>query len=131
MAEEAAGVREYTRTLELLNGVPDDYKKTAALRAEASYEKAKNAIYQEDWTTAAELLGSMDREGLRRKYRDIEQLYLQACEGAGIDPYPAPAGEPEVPAETPAAEDKTPEPEAAPAETPVPDPFLVIEDEQP
>ena len=131
MAEEAAGVREFTRTLELLNGVPDDYKKTAALRAEASYEKAKNAIYQEDWTTAAELLGSMDREGLRRKYRDIEQLYLQACEGAGIDPYPAPTGVPEVPAETPAAEDKTPEPEAASAETPVPDPFLVIEDEQP
>ena len=131
LAEEAVGVREFTRTLELLNGIPDDYKKTAALRAEASYEKAKNAIYQEDWTTAAELLGSLDREGLRRQYRDIEQLYLQACEGAGIDPYPTPAEEPAAPAETPAPAENTPEPEAAPAETPVPDPFLVTEDEQP
>lgn len=129
LAEEAVAVREFTRTLELLSGVPDDYKKTAALRAEASYEKAKNAIYQEDWATAAELLGSMDREGLRRQYRDIEQLYLQACEGAGIDPYPTPAAEPEVPAETPVPAENTPEPEAAPTETPVPDPFLVTEDE--
>ena len=136
LAAEAADDREYTLALELLRDIPDDYKKTGSIRAEATYEKAKAATRREEWTEAAELLGSLDRQALKRQYRDIENLYLQACEKAGINPYPetpAPT-EPDSPTENP---DNTPapadggQPAAEPTETPAPDPFLVTEDEQP
>ena len=133
LAVDAADDREFTLALELLSGVPDEYRNTAALRAEASYEKAKIAIRQEDWTTAAELLGTLNRTALRRKYRDIETLYLQACEKAGIDPYPVtptPSPAPETP--TPPVSTHRPEqPVPAPSPGITPDPFLVTEDDHP
>ena len=133
LAVDAADDREFTLALELLSGVPDEYRNTAALRAEASYEKAKIAIRQEDWTTAAELLGTLNRTALRRKYRDIETLYLQACEKAGIDPYPV-TPTPSPAPETPTPPVSTPRPEQpVPAPSPgiTPDPFLVTEDDHP
>ena len=118
LAAAAADDREYTLALELLAGVPDDYRDTADLRIEATYQKAKTAVRQEDWSTAAELLGGLNRAALRRKYRDIEDLYRQACLGAGINP----DEETPVPESTP-----EPEPEPTPA-APAEDPFLVTED---
>ena len=76
--------------------------------------RPKAAIRREDWT-AAQLLGSLDREGLRRQYRDIENLYLQACEKAGINPYPETPVPPET-TETPPAPGETP-----PNRRPLPD----------
>ena len=122
LAQDAADDREYTLALELLAGIPDEYEETRALRAEASYQKAKTAVKQEDWAAAAELLRNVDRQALRRKYRDAEELYLRACREAGIEAYPE-----EETAETPAPA-STPGPEE---ETSEPDPFLVTEDEQP
>ena len=75
------------------------------------------------------MLGSLDRQALRRQYRDIENLYLQACEKAGINPYPETPAPPE-PTESPEPPAENTEQSAAePTETPVPDPFLVTEEE--
>ena len=136
LARKAASDQEYTLALELLEGVPDDFEKAGALRAEASYHKAKSAIRQENWAVAAELLGSLNREALRRTYRDIETLYLEACEKAGIVPYPeTPSPDPEsteASAASPAPPTASPE---KPTPAPTPDasvnPFLVTEDDQP
>ena len=132
LAEEAVDDREFTLALELLRDIPDDYKKTGSIRAQATYEKAKAATRREDWAEAAELLGSLNREALRRQYRDIENLYLQACEKAGINPYPETPAPPEADASaesTPAPAERE-QPPADPTDTPAPDPFLVTEDEQ-
>lgn len=138
LARMAAADLEYTVALEYLQGIEDEYKETRDLRAEASYQKAKIAIRQEDWETAARLLGSIDREAILKRHRDAETLYLEACEKAGIEPYPAtpePA-ETEIPAtETPApaAPEASGAPESeAPAETSPLEAFMVEdEDEQP
>ena len=137
LAEEAADILEYTTVLDMLRGVPDDYRNTKALRAEASYKKAQIAFRQEDWQTVIDLLKDLDREALKRKYRDIENLYVVACENTGIPPYPetpapdAAASGPEGEAEaTPAPSESAPEPSPTPVPTPAPDPFLVTEDEQ-
>ena len=138
LAKEAADMLEYTTVLELLKGIPNDYEQTGDLWAEASYQKAKAAVRQEDWASAAALLAGVDREAYQRKYRDIETLYLEACEKAGIEPYPA-TPEPES-APAPAAEatpepkpeaepEPEPEPEAETTPAPSADPFLVTEDE--
>ena len=135
LAVNAYDDREFTRALELLEGIPDDYEKTGSMRAEASYQKAKLAARDGDWAAAAALLGSVDRDRLKREHRDVEDLYLQACGQAGIDPYPVTpepedtgAGTPSpAPAATPAP-DLTPVPEADEG-TPSPVPFLVTEDE--
>ena len=121
---------EYTTVLEMLKGIPDDYEQTGDLRTEASYRKARTAMELEDWSSAAALLASVDREAYKRTYRDIENLYLLACENAGIDPYPAadPEGTPAEPTQTPAPPaEETPEQE--PTATPTVNPFLVTEDE--
>ena len=68
--EDAADDLEYTLALELLEGVPDDFEKAGALRAEASYEKAKAAMRQKNWETAVNLLKNLDREALRQKRRN-------------------------------------------------------------
>ena len=99
----------------------------AASSAEAAYRKAKAAMEQEDWQSAAALLAGVDREAYKRRYRDLESLYLEACEKAGIDPYPE--TEPEA-TQTPAPADVTPGPEAEPTPEPTANPFLVTEDEQ-
>ena len=130
LAKDAVNSMEYTLALELLEGVPDSYRDAGSLRTEAGYEKAKAAVKQEEWETAVALLQPMDRKALRRKYKDIENLYLTACKGAGIEAYPS---------ETDPAAETAPEPTAAPvpseadesAETLSPPPFLVTEDEQP
>ena len=141
LAEQAADVLEYSTVLEKLKDIPDSYKRTRQLRAEAAYQKAKIAVKQEDWQTAAELLAGVDRDWLKKKYRDVESVYLKACEKAGIDPYPTEA-EPDdtVPAEdettstplstlqTPLSETETPSSESAPQTL---SPFLVTEDDQP
>ena len=119
LAKDAASILEYTTVLDLLNGIPDDYKDVRSLRAEAAYLKAKTAMKQKDWAAAAELLGSVDRSAVKRKYRDIDNLYLEACKNAGIEPNP---GTPEPSA---APEEGTPSP--APTSTPE-SPFLVTED---
>ena len=119
LAKDAASILEYTTVLDLLNGIPDDYKDVRSLRAEAAYQKAKTAMKQKDWAAAAELLGSVDRSAVKRKYRDIDNLYLEACKNAGIEPNP---GTPEPSA---APEEGTPSP--APTSTPE-SPFLVTED---
>ena len=148
LAQDAVSIMEYTSALEYLKGVPDDYKDTKALRGEASYKKAQIAFRNEDWAAVAELLGVLDRDSLKRKFRDIENIYLIACEKLNMDPYP----ETEVTTETetvvPAAE-TTPAASAAPAATeegagetpapvpvatdtpptPEPNPFLVTEDD--
>ena len=124
LAKEAADSLEYSLALELLRDVPDDYKDTASLRTEAAYQKARSAVRQEDWATAADLLGNLDREALGRKYRDIETLYLEACEKAGIEAYPATPEPSSVPETTPA-------PDTEPTASPL-DSFRVTdEDEQP
>ena len=129
LAADAADDREFSLALELLRDIPDDYKKTGTIRSQATYEKAKAAIRREEWAEAAELLGSLDRQALRRQYRDIENLYLQACEKAGINPYPETPAPPE-PTESPEPPAENTEQSAAePTETPVPDPFLVTEEE--
>ena len=121
LARDAVNSMEYTLALELLESIPDSEEDAGSLRAEASYQKAKTAVKQEEWETAVSLLAPLDRQALRKKYKDIENLYLAACEGAGIAAYPA-APEPTA---TPA-----PESEEDP-ETPTAPPFLVTEDEQP
>ena len=133
LAKSAVNSMEYTLALELLEGVPDDYEDTGSLRAEAAYRKAAAAVKQEDWETAAALLAPLDRQALRKKYKDIETLYLTACEGAGIDPYPT-ESEPEadstqVPSAAPSAPAADGEDETGDLPTPLP--FLVTEDDQP
>ena len=139
LAEEAADVLEYTTVLELLADIPDEYKNTKKLRAEASYQKAKLAVRQEEWETAADLLGAVDRESLRVKHRDVEDLYLQACAEIDRNPYPetpAPETDPAAPENEPAGT-PAPAPEETPgsvpdsSETAAPNPFLVTEDDQP
>ena len=129
LARDAVNSMEFTLALELLEGIVDSEEDAGALRAEASYQKAKTAVKQEEWETAVSLLAPLDRQALRKKYKDIENLYLAACEGAGIEAYPA--------TQDPNAE-STPEPAATPAqeggddtETPTVPAFLVTEDEQP
>ena len=124
LAEEAASIVEYTTVLELLKGIPDDYKETKALRAEASYKKAQIAFRQEEWETVVKLLRDLDRESLKRKYRDIENLYLEACSKCGEDPYPTPE-----PGAEGGAEGSPSPSDSIPVLTPEPDPFLVTEDE--
>ena len=127
LAKDAVNSLEYTLALELLEGVPDSYENAGTLRTEASYQKAKAAVKQEDFETAVSLLQPLDRQALRKKYKDIETLYLTACEGAGVEAYPAtpdPEAEntPEI-TNTPAPDDKT---EAEESDSPA---FLVTEDE--
>ena len=133
LAGKAADDQEYSMALDLLEGIPDDFEKTGELRAKAAYNKAKSAMRQENWTTAAELLGSLNRNELRRTYRDIETRYREACEKAGIDPYPeTPVPESTESAAIPATPAPSPE---KPVSVPTPDasvnPFLVTEDEEP
>ena len=127
LAKDAVNNLEYTLALELLEGVPDSYESAGTLRTEATYQKAKTAVKQEDFETAVSLLRPLDRQALRKKYKDIETLYLTACKGAGIEAYPVtpdPEAEntPEI-TNTPAPDEKT---EAEESEPP---PFLVTEDE--
>ena len=129
LARDAVNSMEYTLALELLEGIADSEEDTGTLRAEASYQKAKTAVKQEEWETAVSLLAPLDRQALRKKYKDIENLYLAACEGAGIEAYPA-TPDPNT--------ESTPEPAATPAPDSEEDPgtptvpaFLVTEDEQP
>ena len=128
LAKDAASIMEYSTVLELLRDIPDEYEDTKALRAEAAYKRAQAAVSREEWETAVELLKDLDRESLKKKYRDIENMYLLACEKTHTDPdsdgnrteenteAPAPAHAPEAAEPTPSAE---------------PDPFLVTEDDQP
>ena len=128
LAEEAASIVEYTTVLELLKGIPDDYEDTKALRGEASYKKAQAAFRQGEWETAKDLLKDLDRESLKRKYRDIENLYVEACIKCGVDPYPTPDPGAGDPASAPVASDGP----AAPSDdapTPTPNPWQVTEDE--
>ena len=127
LAKDAVNSLEYTLALELLEGVPDSYENAGTLRTEASYQKAKAAVKQEDFETAVSLLQPLDRQALRKKYKDIETLYLTACEGAGVEAYPATpdpeaVNTPEI-TNTPAPDDKT---EAEESDSPA---FLVTEDE--
>ena len=124
LAKAAADDLEYSLVLELLSDIPDNYLNTGVLRAEAAYQKAKSAIRQEDWVAAAELLGSLDRASLLRQYRDIENLYLESCEKAGIEAYP----------ETPLRDTESP---SAPSPVPTPQatdsllsPFMVEDEEE-
>lgn len=133
LAEEAASIVEYSTVLELLKGIPDEYKDTKALRGEASYKKAQTAFRQGEWETAMNLLKDLDRESLKHKFRDIENLYVEACSKCGKDPYPTPepgaegegetqgAAPTEAPASTPAPADESP--------TATPNPWQVTEDD--
>ena len=128
LAKDAINNLEYTLALELLEGVPDNYDNAGDLRTEASYRKAKNAVKQEEYETAVSLLQPLDRQALRRKYKDIETLYLTACDGAGIEAYPA---TPDPEAEGTPEPQTTPDPaeeEESGTETTV-HPFLVTEDD--
>ena len=127
LAQEASKDLEYSRTLELLKDVPDDFENVGSLRAEAAYQKARLAIRQEDWAAAYDLLSSVNREYLKKKHADAESLYVEVCKRAGKEPYPEGTPEPE---ETPAP-DGTPAPEGSDTgagASPEPDPFLVTED---
>ena len=133
LAEEAASIVEYSMVLELLKDIPDDYKDTKALRGEASYKKAQAAFRQGEWETAMNLLKDLDRESLKHKFRDIENLYVEACSKCGEPPYPTPepgaegegetqgAAPTEAPASTPAPADESP--------TATPNPWQVTEDD--
>ncbi|MBQ6515031.1 MAG: tetratricopeptide repeat protein [Clostridia bacterium] len=125
LAEEAASIVEYSTVLELLKDIPDDYKDTKALRGEASYKKAQAAFRQGEWETAMNLLKDLDRESLKRKYRDIENLYVEACTKCGVYPYPTPEPGAEDEAEGTATPTVTPTPTA----TPTPNPWQVTEEE--
>ena len=134
MAEEAAAELEYSRTLELLKDIPDEFEKTGSMRAEAAYQKARLAIRQEDWETAEALLGSIDREAIRKKHADVETLYQEVCKKLG-KPYPDTTEAPgtgDAPAETPAPEGTNTETGGSESPNPLqesPNPFLVTEDE--
>ena len=128
LAEDAVNNLEYTLALELLEGVADDYANAGALRTEASYQKAKAAVKQEEFETAVTLLQPLDRKALRKKYKDIETLYLTACEGAGIEAYPA-TPDPEAESTPEAAATPAPEGETEEADEATAPPFLVTEDE--
>ena len=130
IAEDAASILEYTTVLEMLRDIPDDYKNTKAMRAEASYKKAQTAFKQEDWDTVRNLLINLDRDSLKKKYRDIENMYLIACEKLGKPAYPETEGTGED-QETPDTATETPSPDSGPTPTPEPNPFLVTEDDQP
>ncbi len=128
LAKEAASILEYSTVLEILKGVPDDYKDTKALRGEASYKRAQAAFGREDWQEVYNLLAELDRDSLKQKYRDIENMYLIACGKINKDPYPetemTTETEETVPSEaTPAPQNTVPPPAS---ET---DPFLVTEDD--
>ena len=125
LAEEAASIVEYSTVLELLKDIPDDYKDTKALRGEASYKKAQAAFRQGEWETAMNLLKDLDRESLKRKYRDIENLYVEACTKCGVYPYPTP----EPGAEDEAEGTVTPTVTPTPTATPTPNPWQVTEEE--
>ena len=126
LAVNAASIMEYTTVLELLADIPDDYQDAGALRAEASYKKAQNYFKQQNWGAVADLLGKLDRQSLKRKYRDIENMYVIACENLGIDPYP-PTPEPtETP--TPLSTLHSPLSETATTPEPTTNPFLVTEE---
>ncbi len=128
LAKEAVSIMEYSTALELLRDIPDEYEDTKALRAEAAYKRAQAAVSREEWESAAELLKDLDRESLKKKYRDIENMYLLACEMAGIEPYPdgtETEGKTEEPTPEPAREAAEPTPAVEP------DPFLVTEDDLP
>lgn len=139
IADAAAGVLEYSTVLEMLKDVPDSYRKTGELRSVASYYKAKLAMKQEDWATAAELLRGVNRAAYKNRFKDIESLYQEACSKAGIDPYPVtPEPVPEDQADesgsavlTDHTAEGTPPRETELRETPGPDPYLVTEDDQP
>lgn len=128
LAKKSGEIREFTLALEYLQGIEDNYEDTRNLRAEWTYQKAKNAYKQEDWNTAADLLASIDRDALRKKHQDVEDIYLKACKNAGRDPYPE---TPEPEGET----EPTPAPAVEPSPTPDPDatpnPFIVTEDDEP
>ena len=128
LAEDAVNSLEYTLALELLEGVADDYANAGALRTEAAYQKAKSAVKQEEFETAVMLLQPLDRKALRKKYKDIETLYLAACEGAGIEAYPA-TPDPEAESTPEAAATPAPEGETEEADEATAPPFLVTEDE--
>ena len=133
LAQKQAGIREYTMALEYLEDIGDDYKKTGSLRAEWTYQKAKSAYKLEDWSTAAQLLASIDREALRKEHRDVEDIYVKACRNAGIEPYPEtpePEAEPSLAPEaesTPAEDGSFLEPKT----TASPNPYMVTEDDTP
>ncbi len=138
LAKDAASILEYSTVLELLKDVPDDYQDTKALRGEASYKKAQAAFKKEDWEAVYDLLAGLDREGLKRKYRDIGNMYLIACEKLNKNPETDtdPETEEKVPAGNadPAGAAAEGSPSPAPAgtdtvPTPEPAPFLVTEDD--
>ena len=134
LAQDAVNSMEYTLALELLDGVPDDYENTGDLRTEASYRKAKAAVKQEDWETAVALLSPLDRQALRKKYKHIESLYLAACDGAGIEAYPAtpePAAANTPEPAAPSTADRGPDGENEAVDPATLPPFLVTEDEAP
>ena len=83
---------------------------------------------QEEFETAVTLLQPLDRKALRKKYKDIETLYLTACEGAGIEAYPA-TPDPEAESTPEAAATPAPEGETEEADEATAPPFLVTEDE--
>ena len=122
MAKEASADLEYSRTLELLKDIPDDFETAGALRAEAAYQKARLAIRQEDWAAAYDLLSSVNREFLKKKHADAESLYVEVCKWAGKEPYPEGTPEPDG---TLAPEDSN----TGTGVTPEPNPFLVTEDD--
>lgn len=134
LAKNALDDREYTLALEYLEGIPDDEQNAGTLRAAASWEKAQSAALSGDWNTVYDLLSPLDRPALRQKYRDIENLYLEACDSLGIPAYPeTPDPEAVLPEPMPEATDLPPflvdtEDEPEPAEA---DPFLVTEDDEP
>ena len=137
LAKAAADDLEYSLALDLLRNVPDDYEQAGMLRTEATYQKAKSAIRRNDWAAAAELLGSLDRTSLIRQYRDIESLYLEACENAGIAAYPeTPSPETALPETVHPETESTVSPTPVPSGTPTPrttDPLLspfLVEDEE-
>ena len=130
LAKKAGEIREYTLALEYLQDIEDGYEGAGSLRAEWIYQKAKNAYKQENWETAAQLLASVDRESLRRKHQDVEDVYVKACKNAGIDPYPE-TPEPTAGTEPTPAPAPPEEVSPAPGAEVTPNPFLVTEDDEP
>ena len=71
-----------------------------------------------------ELYGKADFAALCAFIRD-------ACEKAGINPYPETPAPPETTEQPETPAENTEQPAAEPTETPAPDPFLVTEEDQP
>ena len=101
--------------LEYLQDLPEEYRDTASLRIQAAYHAAKDAAKLGQWQKAYDLLLLLPLNRMPKGMRDAKELYLEACEALGTEPFPE---DPPVTLTAAPTETLTATPTAAPTETP-------------